>query len=328
MYRPFVIDADGEHKGVFRVTSGPIRVGEATEPYHAVPLSQVKRLLKQLAALGGNPVLTDSFGKFSDRVVGYILSEIGWHEALDYVYAGRVGSSASWSAGAVMPLAVIVFTDTILACDIAAGYPLSEALGENLDYVYTGHIVDNVMSYSDNAVLPSALNIVSETITFGDSFTPYVLGDAVAEGTSNDLGYVFTGHIVDVGMVYKAAGVIAAFSKFVEPVSFKDIFTPYTLSDAVPQGVSDNLGYVITALGYNTINMSDTAFSLELIYTVDTITITDSRSGDLIFAETPITVDEYPLDGYVLQKTKPNPTGESKRMSDRAYGVVEPKLNS
>ncbi|MDR2115381.1 MAG: hypothetical protein LBP87_03260 [Planctomycetaceae bacterium] len=265
MYRPIVID---KATGFFMVAKSPIRVGEATQPYHAVTLAQVKRMLQSLGTLTGAPFVSSSMGRLSDSAIGMVWSEAGIHELLDFVYKGQVSSSLGrLSDAAIMPLAVYVVSDSMTIADDTTGFTLSDATpNETLDYVYTGKFVEDV------------------TVT--------------------------------------TEGIIPSVVPAVEPVAFLDLPAPYTLSDAMGD---ETLDYVYTGAGYEPVNVSDVFFTPDLVVATDTLEITGTTDGDLVYSNMTITTDEYPSNGLVFQKTKPNPMGETNSMGDRAWGFVEPK---
>jgi hypothetical protein len=318
MYRPIIID----NQGWLSETAGPIRVGAATQPYHAVTLAQVKKLLESGGiASSRSPFVSDLIGNIYDSVCGFCLREIGWFEALDYVYAGRVRSSMQWASNTVMPLVVYVLQDTIILKDDITSFTLSDSIGDEvLDYVYTGKTVDTLISH-DNTVTITTVHI-SDTLVLGHFPTPYTLGD-VSE-TDNNLDYIYTGTIVE-PILSEDEIIVLPRTIIEEPITAVEVYAPYTLSD-----VSDSdgaLGYVYDGIGVDPMVVTELYFSPELVQITDTMSLTQVEDGGIIYAALPADTDNelYPSDDIVVQKTKPKPMGETKTMSDGAFGYIEPR---
>jgi hypothetical protein len=370
MYRPIIID----NQGWLSETAGPIRVGAATQPYHAVTLAQVKKLLESGGiASSRSPFVSDLIGNIYDSVCGFCLREIGWFEALDYVYAGRVRSSMQWAATTIMPMVVYVLQDTISLSADTTGFELKE-IGwfEELDYVYAGY-VGSSMQWSATTLMPLIAYAVHDTITFSADTTVFTLNDSLGD---EELDYVYTGAGADtvasndlartaalpaiatdtlslqafqtlytlndtgstdgnLAYVYTAAGleeVVFANIPILlpdivihEPITVVEVYAPYTLSDTSDS--DGTLGYVYSVKGVEPMIATESYFSPELTVVTDTMLLTKTEGGDLMYASLPIDTEElYPSDDIVVQKTKPKPMGEAKTMSDGAYGYVEPKI--
>jgi hypothetical protein len=290
MYRPIIID----NKGWLSETSGPIRVGAATKPYHAVTLAQAKKLLENSGSYSGrSPFASDSLGFIGDSVTGFCLTEIGWFEQLDYVYAGRIRNSMSLTANVVMPLVVFVLQDTITIKDDTIGFTLSDNVGyEDLDYVYRGDIVETPLPLSDRAVDVSAKMFASDTMILSHAPTLYTLGDTGQ--TDGNLDYVYTGTGVD--YLYQQDAAIVPPLKIIarEPINAVEVYAPYTLGDVAE--TDGNLDYVYTGSGVDSmVNTNGAVIPAKLIvqepiavveiwspYTLGDVTETD---GNLCYYE-------------------------------------------
>jgi hypothetical protein len=319
--RPIVINTHG----FLAQTRGPIRVGTATQPYHAVSLEQVKKLLESIGGSFNNrpPFVASTLGIIKDSAAGFCLSEIGWFEALDYVYTGSVSSSMFIMAKTVMPSIVFVLQDTITLEDDTIVFTLSEVPWyETLDYIYTGKIVD-VINSDDDAITPIKITVL-DTLTFNSELLIYTLNDV--SDTGEILGCVFTGtfveKITDIDAVNLTSKVVAT-----DHIAFNEFLLPYTLGDAMRE--DEDHGYIYAGTIVDDVIVVETIFSYESVFTADTMTLTPFDNGDVLYADIPAdTAEQFPLDSLVLQKTKPKLTGEMKTMSDGAYGFIESKVNS
>jgi hypothetical protein len=190
--RPIVINSDGR----FQRSHGAIRVGTAVQPYHAVPLAQVKKMLSILTVVSSVFRVQDEW-TVSDRAVGFCLSEPGIQEPLDYVYTGRIVDKTRFITDkAITPPAKQVVRDAVTTVDVFNPFTLSEpnyTTGEQWDYVYTGKFIDEI-ALKDVPITTSSVK-TSESITLLSASLSYTLTET--GWSDGNLDYVYTGTGVD-----------------------------------------------------------------------------------------------------------------------------------
>jgi hypothetical protein len=268
---PLGIHSDGH----FQLLHGPVRVGRAVQPYHAVPLSQVKRLLSAITVSSGGVFRVQDFFELYDSATGFCLSEPGIQESLDYIYTGKiVDTNMILSATTILPTlsSSSHVRERLVIIDVFSPFTLSEPnwTDGNLDYVYTGKVVGD-MRLADIPItptIPSVIKASESIVVLGTSYS-HILGE-----------------------------------------------TGWT---------DGNLDYVYTGIGVGIITVTDACITIAKQTATDTVLITDvGDRSDLVFLTHTYSTVEFPDKGFVWQKTKPTPTGERRRLGDRA--IIKPKI--
>jgi hypothetical protein len=193
--KPIVISSNGN----FQLAHGAIRVGTAVQPYHAVTLAQVKKMLSTITvANSGNIFRINDTWTLYDKAIGFCLSEPGVQEPLNYVYTGKIVDVAMiLTSTAIAPPVTPVIRDVITAIDVFNPYILSEldyTACEQWNYVYTGKVVDRFKIIG----LPVTTTVVkvTESVTLLAASLSYALEEK--NWTDGNLAYVYTGTGVDV----------------------------------------------------------------------------------------------------------------------------------
>jgi hypothetical protein len=190
--RPIVLNLDGG----FRLSHEAICVGTAVQPYHAVPLAQVKKMLSILTVVSSVFRVGDEW-MVSDRVIGFCLSEPGGQEQFDYIYTGKIVDETKFITDKVIaPPTKQVVQDIMTTADVFNPFVLSEpnyTTGEQWDYVYTGKFVDEIVLED----IPIAVSLVkiSESITLLSASLSYTLTET--GWSDGNLDYVYMGTGVD-----------------------------------------------------------------------------------------------------------------------------------
>jgi hypothetical protein len=264
--RPIGIDTDGS---LYLLNA--VRVGRAVQPYHAVPLSQVKKLLSAITVSSGGVFRVQEFFELGDNAVGFCLSEPG--------------------------------------------------IQESLDYIYTGKIVDTNMILSATAILPtlSSSSHVRESLVIIDVFNPFMLGEP--NWTDGNLDYVYTGKVVSTFNI-KDAPITLPVTKVSDDLVLAWTSYSHTLGDTAE--TDGNLGYIYTGTGSGVIHVADAGIVATKQTTSEPLIVADIDASDLVFLTHTYSTLEFPDKGFVWEKTKPTPTGERRRLGDRA--IVKPKI--
>jgi hypothetical protein len=306
--RPIVINLDGS----FQLAHGAIRVGEATQPYHAVPLSQVKKMLSMITVTGSVFRVRSEF-TFGDRVVGFCLSEPDAQEPLDYIYTGKIVEETHLiTDNVVMPPVLQPIQEIINVIDIFNPYTLSdpgEDVGEIWDTVSTGKFVD-VTEWEDTTRITEITKAIDTFIIAEDSSSHTLSEKGYTDG---NIGYVYTGVDNDAFSVGDTT-ITAIRVVTTENIPVIDVSASHVLGE---KGWSDgNIGYVYTGTDTDNIVVEDTFITAVKTITTETITTNEIDKSDLVFISLPEKLDTYPDEGIVVQKTKPSPLKETKKVGD------------
>jgi hypothetical protein len=196
--KPIVISPNGN----FQLAHGAIRVGTAVQPYHAVTLAQVKKMLSVITVASSVFRVRDDFGIY-DNAIGFCLSEPGVQEQLNYVYTGKIVDVAmTLTSTAIAPTAKQIIRDVITAIDVFNPYTLFESnyVGcEQWDYVYTGKVVDSFNIEEIPIIQP--LVKTTESVTLAFESLSYTLDEK--GWTDGNLAYVYTGTGVNTAIIFR-----------------------------------------------------------------------------------------------------------------------------
>jgi hypothetical protein len=189
--QPVIINSTGN----LQLSHGAIRVGTAVQPYHAVPLGQVRRMLSEIAVTGTGGVFTvyDNF-ELLDSVIAFCLSEPGFQEKLDYVYVGRViEDTKSMTDKIIDPPVEQTICEVITAVDVFSPYALSDpnyVIDLGFGSVFTG-ILDEDEATFDDAALAVMPEPAIEVITLNEKSFSYTISES--GWCDSNLDYVYTG---------------------------------------------------------------------------------------------------------------------------------------
>jgi hypothetical protein len=254
--------------------------------------------------------------------MGFVLSEAGWHELLDSVFAGSIRSTMSWQATAVLPAVAFTLTDTITLSDASAGFTLADAMvGEVFDIVASGLIAETAVYNGTGVMIPSVS--ITETLVLTENPTLYTLSDVPVDSVPENIGYVFTvtgceamgftETLLVRDSVHAEETMTAAVFQSTEIICAEIPFPAGTLYPA------EN-GYI-----YDAVVTETPAYSDDTVITVSPVIM-----EPLVLTENPTlyTLSEAVIEGTLDSGFVPNPTSDVKSMSDKAYGFVEPKSES
>jgi hypothetical protein len=319
--RPIVINSYGD----LQLARGAIRVGEATQPYHAVPLSQVKKMLSLITVTGSVFRVRSEF-RFSDMTIGFCLSEPDAQEPLDVIATGRIVEETHFLFDqAITPSANVVVREEIIAADVFNPYTLDDPgadVGEDWNIIATGTLVDGA-EWKDIASIKE-LTKATDTITVHEELPTHILSEKGY--TDGNIGYVYSGTGDDIlilsdNFIPSPAKVITTENIFANVESASHILGDVAWSDG-------SIGYVYSGTNDHVLHLEDTFITATKTITTETVTTDDVNKSDLVFLSLPKEVEIYPDDGLVLQKTKPSPTNETKKVGDaviikRKYKVAD-----
>jgi hypothetical protein len=229
-------------------------------------------------------------------------------------------SSITVTSGSFRVRSEFTFADRVI------GFCLSEpGAQEQLNYIYTGKIVEDTKLLTDKIITPPAKQAIQETITIVDVFNPFTLSEPNYV-TGEQWNYVYTGKIVEDTNLLTDKTITALAVKTAESITLVTESPSYTLAET---GWCDsNLDYVYTGTGVDTVHVEETLIAATKTAAADTMTLFDTDNSDVVSVSPPEEVTEYPDDGVVLQKTKPAPPREAKTVGDaviikRKYKVTD-----